>query len=172
METNRSTPPIRTVIVDPYPLSRYGLMALVRAQPEFVIVRAVATPTSLARNPEADLALVHQAPDAPPPPIGIPWVLVRLTDAPHRIIASARQVAGVRTSRIPVIAKTLSRRELEVVGLVASGYTDIEIADALYISVRTVRSHLDRIRAKIGQRRRAELTRWYLDRPAEPTDSA
>jgi DNA-binding CsgD family transcriptional regulator len=39
---------------------------------------------------------------------------------------------------------------------------DAQIAEELYISVRTVRSHLDRIRDKTGCRRRADLTRLAL----------
>ena len=42
------------------------------------------------------------------------------------------------------------------------GRTDAQIAAQLYISVRTVRSHLDRIRDKTGCRRRADLTRLAL----------
>jgi len=56
----------------------------------------------------------------------------------------------------------LSTRERELVTLVAQGYTDAQIAAQLYISVRTVRSHLDRIRDKTGCRRRADLTRLAL----------
>jgi predicted ATPase/DNA-binding CsgD family transcriptional regulator len=56
----------------------------------------------------------------------------------------------------------LSARERELVTLVAQGRTDAQIADQLYISVRTVRSHLDRIRDKSGYRRRADLTRLAL----------
>jgi DNA-binding CsgD family transcriptional regulator len=56
----------------------------------------------------------------------------------------------------------LSARERELVILVARGRTDAQIAAQLYISVRTVRSHLDRIRDKTGCRRRAELTRLAL----------
>ena len=46
--------------------------------------------------------------------------------------------------------------------LVAQGRTDAQIAAELYISIRTVRSHLDRIRDKTGCRRRADLTRLAL----------
>jgi DNA-binding CsgD family transcriptional regulator len=56
----------------------------------------------------------------------------------------------------------LTPRECELVTLVAKGRTDAQIATQLYISVRTVRSHLDRIRDKSGLRRRAELTRLAL----------
>ena len=56
----------------------------------------------------------------------------------------------------------LSARERELVTLVAQGRTDAQIAAQLSISIRTVRSHLDRIRDKTGCRRRADLTRLAL----------
>ena len=56
----------------------------------------------------------------------------------------------------------LSVRERELVILVAQGRTNAEIAAQLYISIRTVTSHLDRIRDKTGCRRRADLTRLAL----------
>ena len=57
---------------------------------------------------------------------------------------------------------TLSARERELVTLVAQGRTNAQIAAQLYISARTVGSHLDRIRDKTGCRRRADLTRLAL----------
>jgi predicted ATPase/DNA-binding CsgD family transcriptional regulator len=56
----------------------------------------------------------------------------------------------------------LSPRERELVTLVAQGRTDAQIAAQLYITVRTVGSHLDRVRDKTGCRRRADLTRMAL----------
>jgi DNA-binding CsgD family transcriptional regulator len=56
----------------------------------------------------------------------------------------------------------LSARERELVTLVAQGLTNAQIAAELYISIRTVSSHLDRIRDKTGCRRRADLTRLAL----------
>ncbi len=56
----------------------------------------------------------------------------------------------------------LSPRERELITLVAQGRTDAQIAAQLYITVRTVTSHLDRIRDKTGCRRRADLTRLAL----------
>jgi predicted ATPase/DNA-binding CsgD family transcriptional regulator len=58
----------------------------------------------------------------------------------------------------------LSARERELVMLVAQGQTDAQIAGQLYISVSTVRSHLDRIRDKTSCRRRADLTRLALQK--------
>ncbi len=59
--------------------------------------------------------------------------------------------------------EALSPRERELVTLVARGHTDAQIAGQLSISVRTVSSHLDRIRDKTGCRRRADLTRLALN---------
>jgi DNA-binding NarL/FixJ family response regulator len=52
----------------------------------------------------------------------------------------------------------ISPREEDVLRELARGSTDREIAATLGISVRTVQSHLDRIREKTRRRRRAELT--------------
>jgi predicted ATPase/DNA-binding CsgD family transcriptional regulator/transcriptional regulator with XRE-family HTH domain len=57
----------------------------------------------------------------------------------------------------------LSARERELVTLVAQGRTDAQIAAQLDISVRTVHTHLDRVRDKTGCRRRADLTRLALE---------
>jgi len=57
----------------------------------------------------------------------------------------------------------LSAREREVLTLLAQGERDEDIAVELFISVRTVRSHLDRIRDKTGRRRRPDLTRYAME---------
>jgi len=53
----------------------------------------------------------------------------------------------------------LTPQERRILTLLARGERDREIAEELTISVRTVHSHLERIREKTGKRRRAELTR-------------
>jgi DNA-binding CsgD family transcriptional regulator len=58
----------------------------------------------------------------------------------------------------PAESAGLTPREKELLALVAQGRTDAQIAGELFISIRTVRSHLDRIRDKTGSRRRADLT--------------
>jgi DNA-binding CsgD family transcriptional regulator len=57
----------------------------------------------------------------------------------------------------------LSTREIEVLRLVGFGLSDQQIADTLVISLKTVHSHLDRIRTKTDCRRRPELIRFALD---------
>ena len=58
---------------------------------------------------------------------------------------------------------SLTDREREILRLLASGETDQDIATQLYLSVRTVRSHLERIRDKTGRRRRPDLTRLAIE---------
>jgi DNA-binding CsgD family transcriptional regulator len=65
-------------------------------------------------------------------------------------------------------AGPLSEREREIVALLAGGATDAQIAGRLFLSVNTVRSHLERIRDKTGARRRAELVRYAIQAGIDP----
>jgi predicted ATPase/DNA-binding CsgD family transcriptional regulator len=69
----------------------------------------------------------------------------------------------IRRPTAPPGPGKLSSRERELITLVAQGQTDAQIAGKLFISVSTVRTHLDRIRDKSGYRRRADLTRLALE---------
>ena len=51
----------------------------------------------------------------------------------------------------------LSARELEILHQVAQGHTNREIADALYLSPLTVKTHVSRILTKLGARDRVQL---------------
>lgn len=54
-------------------------------------------------------------------------------------------------------APELSDRELEVVALLADGRSNKDIAEALYLSVNTVRNHVQRISRKLGVNSRLEI---------------
>ena len=49
------------------------------------------------------------------------------------------------------LLKQLTRRESEVLALVSEGYTNAFIAEALYISVKTVENHLGNMYAKLKE---------------------
>jgi predicted ATPase/class 3 adenylate cyclase/DNA-binding CsgD family transcriptional regulator len=83
------------------------------------------------------------------------------TAAEYALMLTAPAPAPLAAATGPGPGK-LSAREWELVTLVAQGRTNAQIATQLYISVRTVGSHLDRIRDKTGCRRRADLTRLAL----------
>ena len=57
----------------------------------------------------------------------------------------------------------LTERELDVLRLIALGHTNNEIAQQLYLSVRTVETHRAHIQQKLGMSSRAELVRYALD---------
>jgi two-component system response regulator NreC len=63
----------------------------------------------------------------------------------------------------PAVTDDLTERELEVLHLIALGYTNSEIAAELCLSVRTVESHRGHIQAKTGRSTRAELVAYALD---------
>jgi two-component system response regulator NreC len=57
----------------------------------------------------------------------------------------------------------MTGREVEILRLIALGHTNSEIAEQLYLSVRTVESHRAHIQQKTGRSKRAELVRYALD---------
>jgi len=58
--------------------------------------------------------------------------------------------------------KLLTKRELEVLPLAAKGYGNKEIAEKLYISVKTVEAHKSKIMEKLGLKSRPELVNYAL----------
>ena len=58
----------------------------------------------------------------------------------------------------------LSDRELEILRLIALGHTNSQVAEELFLSVRTVETHRAHIQQKLGLSDRAELVRYALDR--------
>ncbi|TMD34092.1 MAG: helix-turn-helix transcriptional regulator [Chloroflexi bacterium] len=60
-------------------------------------------------------------------------------------------------------AHGLSRREIEIAGLVAAGMTSRAIADKLFLSERTVETHLTHIMTKLGFSSRAQVATWIAD---------
>jgi len=74
----------------------------------------------------------------------------------------ARMVAADAQERAAAEADPLSEREREVLRLLALGHTNQEIAEQLYISVRTAESHRAHIMQKLSLSTRAELVRYAL----------
>lgn len=60
----------------------------------------------------------------------------------------------------PKPVEVLTERELDVVELVARGKTNAEIAESLFVSVSTVKTHLEAVRAKLAVRNRVGIAAW------------
>jgi two-component system response regulator NreC len=68
-------------------------------------------------------------------------------------------------------APELTDRELEVLRLIARGHTNREIAERLFLSVRTVEGHRARIQRKLRRSRRSDLVEYVLERGlVEPSE--
>ena len=72
-----------------------------------------------------------------------------------RIAAEPAQAAGPPDD--------LSQREVEVLRMIALGHTNAEIAEGLFLSIRTVESHRAHIQQKLRRSSRADLVRYALD---------
>ncbi len=94
--------------------------------------------------------------------------LVAKTASPEEIIAAVHAVLGGELF-IPKEA-ALTAREQEVLALLGRGLRLPEIAEALGISTKTVESHLENIKGKLGCRSFTEL-RALAMRTQNPTDS-
>jgi len=68
---------------------------------------------------------------------------------------------------VPVVDEELDRlspREREVMRLIARGYTYKEVAKELYLSVKTIETHVSSVLRKLQLSNRNELARWASDR--------
>jgi DNA-binding NarL/FixJ family response regulator len=63
------------------------------------------------------------------------------------------------TKKLP---NELTKREYEILGLVASGKTNKEVADTLFISVKTVETHKSNILDKLGLKNTTELIKYAI----------
>ena len=109
------------------------------------------------------------------------YVLKRAADS--QVLTAIRAVYGGGTYLHPIHARallddmvgrsaeaemqsqepSLSEREREVIRLVALGYTNRQIADTLFLSVKTVETYRARAMEKLGLKTRAELVRYALN---------
>jgi predicted ATPase/DNA-binding CsgD family transcriptional regulator len=74
-----------------------------------------------------------------------------------------------RESAAPVKAVSdteLTRRQLEIARLIAEDLTNRQIADRLFLSERTVETHITNILNKLGLNSRVQLSRWLAEAPA------
>ena len=98
----------------------------------------------------------------------------------EELIAAVRAVAGGGSYIHPKMAalltkqlvggegedrsyQSLSNRELEILQLLAKGYTNKEISERIFLSVKTVEAHRSKIYRKLGFKTRADLVSYALN---------
>jgi DNA-binding CsgD family transcriptional regulator len=80
----------------------------------------------------------------------VPWDMEPIIDAVNTFLAEGVSTAG------------LSRREAEILGLLAVGKSNLEISAQLFLSLRTVERHITHVYDKLGVRNRAEATSYAV----------
>ena len=101
------------------------------------------------------------------------YVLKEAADT--ELVAAIRTTAGGGTYLQPEVGaklaasgapddRPLTRRETEILQLVALGHTTAEIAESLHLSARTVETHRSNIQSKLKLSRRADLVRYAIER--------
>ena len=78
-----------------------------------------------------------------------------------RLLQAFANVPAGRPAAQPI--SPVTAREEEVLLAVARGLTNTEIADALHISLSTVKTHLASLMAKLGARNRVEIAMWAYE---------
>lgn len=98
--------------------------------------------------------------------IGI-WLAKKLTRPKTEIIRETvvveKEVTVYRSAHGPFLPDTgiigqlgISQREMEVLGLIAGGATNQEIADKLFVSLNTIKTHTSRLFEKLDVKRRTQ----------------
>jgi DNA-binding NarL/FixJ family response regulator len=65
--------------------------------------------------------------------------------------------------RIKAIREDLTQREKEILGFIVKGYSNQQIADTLYISIPTVKTHRSNILSKCDVKNTASLVRFVME---------
>ena len=142
-ELNRRRPELRTLMLSMYDSEQYFFEALKAGASGYVLKSA------------ADRDLVEACRAAMR---GEPFLY------PAAVAALIRDHLDRASRGESVPADPLTPRELEIVKLVAEGYSSDEIAATLVISKKTVEHHRSHVLEKLGMRDRVELTRYAIRR--------
>src|SRR5213075_1174364 len=85
------------------------------------------------------------------------WLGLKLTKNKERVIVRevpAPQFFNLNETRLRALG--ITRRELEILGLIANGLSNREIAEKLFVSENTVKTHSSRLFDKLSARRRTQ----------------
>lgn len=79
-------------------------------------------------------------------------------------VLDAFNVAGGEVAQVDEDLDKLTEREQEVMRLIARGYTYREVGEKLFISIKTVETHVGKVLHKLQLSNRHELARWAAQR--------
>jgi DNA-binding CsgD family transcriptional regulator len=123
---------------------------------------AVVAPANPRRDISGPIAELRRVVDTIAENLRDPAPPAAILAAPAVAVLPARTASG-SLAQPPQLLETLSGREVEVLHLVAEGLTNAQIAGRLFLSPKTVSSHLVSIFGKLGVTSRASATRFALE---------
>lgn len=98
---------------------------------------------------------------------GVPWQFINITiEIQDRIKTDLQLEKLIRENAFlknQLKCKVITKREKEIIGLITTGRTDTEIADSLFISTNTARTHRKNILHKLGLSNTADLVRFAME---------
>lgn len=152
LDLNRQNAPTRILILSLFP-DKDGILNTAKAGARGYVLKRTSS-TALIQA----IRRIHR---------GEIWVDRQLSCA-NSFLEFARQTEDCDANRLESeILKALSKRELEILGLVAQGLTNQEISKKLFISLRTVKVHLNHIFNKLDVNNRTQaalsLVQAYQD---------
>jgi DNA-binding NarL/FixJ family response regulator len=152
-----------TIIVLACDVDRHREMAALRR-----LRREAPRPAIVAISPTATATGVRRALDAGADAIVFEPLLESTLPVAVSAVGSGQSVVP-RTMRASVERPALSHRERQVLTYVSQGLTNAQIAEELYLSESTIKSHLSSTFAKFGVRSRREAASLFLELE-QPTD--
>lgn len=136
---------------------------LAQVDTEVVAITSIGTPETVQRMLDAG-AYGYILKDTAPDALAEAVLTVARGDAflspRHTRVLVERLVAGTGSDarqKAAELFQTLTEREREAARLVAAGETDAEIAQALHVSLTTVKTHVQQTRIKLGARNRTQI---------------
>lgn len=142
-----SEQPLRVVIVGNDPAARQGLRALVEAAPNAEIVAETADGTLAAEQ------VRHCHPDLLLFDVGLPQAVAGLVGEASLLTVARESLHQACTGEPEGDqrgSRELTRREREIMALIAEGRSNRQIADLLVLSPKTVKNHICRIYQCLG----------------------
>jgi DNA-binding CsgD family transcriptional regulator/tetratricopeptide (TPR) repeat protein len=150
-----------------------GLAGVIAAEGQFVraarllgtaeaLLEVIGAPLPLHCRPAHERTLAALRARLDEETFAVAWAEGRYM-TPEQAVAALEQPGVEPAAPSSLYPAGLTRREVEVLRLVATGLTDAQVAEKLFISLRTVNAHLRSIYTKLGVGSRSAATRYAVE---------
>ena len=96
--------------------------------------------------------------------LGVHGYIIKDEETEHVPATDGTSAPDTTDDTLPAEQDDLTKREIEVLQLIAGGMTAAEVAERLVLSTRTVQAHVRSIYTKLGVTSRSAVTRYAIER--------